>query len=350
MTAPLELRGEEPVEAPSAAFRELARRLGKSRTLQILARRLVTGIPVLWGVSFFTFVVMNLLPGDAAQEILGLNATPAQVKAYEIQLHLNLPFWTRYWDWFVAALHGNLGTSLQSNTPVNTIIAQRLPVSFELVLYTFVVSLVFSIPFAVLAARRPDGLVDRFSQFVSMLSLSVAPYVLALIVVLVFAVKLHWFPAIGWVPINASVGGNLQSLTLPALSLGLVLTGFYMRLLRADLLAQMREEEYTTVARAKGLSWARTVTRHALRNSLFPLITIVGINFARLLEGTILVETIFGLPGIGQELINAINVRDVPVVEGVVAVMAVIVVIANIITDLLYGVLDPRIRYGRSET
>lgn len=311
-------------------------------------RRLLSAIPVLWLVSFITFVVMNMLPNDTAAVLLGNGATPGQVKALSAKLHLNESFWARYWHWLASALHGNLGTSLQSGQAITTVLAQRLPVTFELVAYAFVASLVIAVPLAVLAALRPRGLFDRITLLLSALALSFAPYVLALVLLLVFAVHLNWFPVSGWVPLTENVGQNLRALTLPAFSLGLWLVAFYVRLLRADLVEQMQSEDYVATAKSKGLSVRRVLITHALKNALFPLITVVGLNFARVIEGTVVIETVFSLPGIGQELIQSIQVKDVPIVEGIVLVMGIVVVLANLLTDLLYGLLDPRIRYGRA--
>lgn len=326
----------------------IPRRLRSSPGARLLVRRLLSAIPVLWLVSFLTFVVMNLLPNDTAAVLLGNGATPGQVKELTAKLHLNESFWVRYGHWLASALHGNLGTSLQSGQRITTVLAQRLPVTFELVAYAVIASLVIAVPLAVVAAYRPRGVVDRITLLLSSLALSFAPYVLALVLALAFAVHLNWFPVAGWVAITDSVGENLRALTLPALSLGLWLVAFYVRLLRADLVEQMEGEDYVETAKSKGLSLGRILLTHALKNSLFPLITVVGLNFARVLEGTVVIETIFGLPGIGQELIQSIQVKDVPVVEGIVLVMGLVVVLANLVTDLLYGLLDPRIRYGRA--
>lgn len=331
-----------------ARGKAVLRRVGTSPSARLLGRRLVSAIPTLWLVSFFTFVLMNVLPNDTAAVLLGSGATPGQVKALSAKLHLNEPFWSRYGTWLGSTLHGNLGTSLQSGQATTTVLGNRLPVTFELVLYAFVASLVIAIPLALVAARRPGGLVDRVTLLMSSLALSFAPYVLALVLVLAFAVHLNWFPVSGWVPITQNVGQNLQALTLPALSLGLWLVAFYVRLLRADLVEQMQSEDYVATAKSKGLTESRILLRHAFKNSLFPLISVIGLNFARVIEGTVVIETIFGLPGIGQELIQAIQVKDVPIVEGIVLVMGVVVVLANLVTDVMYGLLDPRIRYGRA--
>ncbi len=319
-----------------------------SPSLRLIGRRVLAAIPVLFGVTFLTFVVMNLLPGDAAQELLGINATPAEIRQLSIKLHLNEPFWVRYGNWLSGVAHGNLGNSLTSGDSVTSILGQRLPVTFELVVYAFVVSLVFTVPVALLAARKPRGVADRLSMVVSMAGLSTAPYVLALLLILVFAVHLQVLPAIGYVPPSQSIVGCIRSLTLPAIAIGFPLFCFYTRLLRADLVQQMQAEDYVVTARAKGLQPRQVLVRHALRNSLFGLLTVVGLNIGALIGTTVIIEQIFSLPGIGQQLLQAISDRDVPVVEGTVLVFAIVVVLANLLTDLLYAALDPRIRYGRA--
>jgi peptide/nickel transport system permease protein len=303
---------------------------------------------VLLGVTFLTYVVMNLLPGDAAQELLGANATPAQVHQLEIELHLNEPFWVRYGGWLGGLLHGNLGTSLVSRENVTTVLGQRLPVTAELLIYAFAGSIVFAVGLAVLAARRPNGIADRISMVVSMTGLSVAPYVLALVLIYIFAVRLQWFPAIGYTSLTQNPGANIRSLTLPAIAIGFPLFSVYTRLLRADIVEQMQREEYIVTARAKGVPPWRVLIRHALPNSLFGLITLVALNLGTLVGAAAIIEPIFSLPGVGAILIQSITDHDVPVVEGIVVVFAVVVVLAGLLADLLYATLDPRIRYERA--
>src|SRR5215469_16996292 len=316
------------------------RRVLRSPTLRLAGRRLLAVIPVLLGVTFLTYVVMNLLPGDTAQVLLGANATPAQVHQLEVKLHLNEPFWVRYGGWLGGVLHGDLGTSLTSGESVTSILGQRLPVTIELLIYAFVGSVVLAVLLAVLAARRPNGLADRFSVVISMTGLSVAPYVLAVVLVYVFAVRLQWFPAIGYTSLTASPLENIRSLTLPAIAIGFPLFAVYTRLLRADIVEQMQREDYIVTARAKGVPTWHILVRHALPNSMFGLITLVG--------AVAIIEPIFSLPGVGAILISSITNHDVPIVEGVVLVFAVVVVVAALAADLLYAVLDPRIRYERS--
>ena len=317
-------------------------------SVRLTGRRLLAAIPVLLGVTFLTYVVMNLLPGDAAQELLGANATPAQVHQLEIQLHLNEPFWVRYGGWLGGLLHGNLGTSLVSRENVTTVLGQRLPVTAELLIYAFAGSIVFAVGLAVLAARKPNGVADRIGMVVSMTGLSVAPYVLALVLIYIFAVRLQWFPAIGYTSLTQNPGANIRSLTLPAIAIGFPLFSVYTRLLRADIVEQMQREDYIVTARAKGVPPWRVLIRHALPNSLFGLITLVALNLGTLVGAAAIIEPIFSLPGVGAILIQSITDHDVPVVEGIVVVFAAVVVVANLLTDVLYTALDPRIRYERS--
>jgi peptide/nickel transport system permease protein len=336
-----------PLSPPLAARAGRAGRLAGAPTLRFIVRRLLMAIPVLLGVTFVSFVVMNSLPGDAAQELLGAQATPSEIHQLEIKLGLDKPFLTRYWDWLHEAVIGHLGHSLSSGQGVGSILGADLPVTFELVAFALLISLVLAVPLALLSARKPNGIADRLTMVFSMAGLSVAPYVLALVLVYVFAVKLNVLPAIGWVPPGQSFGQNIRYLILPSVSIGLGLLCFYTRLLRADLLEQMQGEDYVVTARAKGVRPWRVLTRHALRNSLFGLITVVALNLGTLLGATVVIEDIFGIPGIGHELLQAIDNRDIPVIEGIVFVFAVIVVVANLAADVLYSVLDPRIRYGR---
>jgi peptide/nickel transport system permease protein len=337
----------QPARWPGGAF---LRRLAGSPALRVSGRRLLTAIPVLWGVTLLSFLVMNALPGDAASALLGINATKAEIRAFSIKLHLNEPLWSRYGHWLGGVVTGNLGTSLASPQSVGSILGQRLPVTLELVVYAMIITLAVSVPVSVLCARWPRGVIDRISLVLSMGSISVAPYVLALLAVIVFSVKWAIFPAIGYVSLSQSIAGNLHTMTLPSIILAVPLIGFYIRFLRADLLEQMQAEDYIVTARAKGVSEWRVLTRHALRNSLIGILTVVGLNLATLIGATVIVEDIFSLPGIGFELLTAISNRNVPVVEGIVLVFGIAVVLANLATDLLYGVLDPRIRHVRSRS
>ena len=327
----------------------LGRRVAGSPALRVAGRRLVSAVPVLLGVTFLTFGVMNILPGNTAQLILGINANPQQVAALDHSLGLDRPFWDRYWVWLWALLHGNLGTALTSHQSVNSILAQRLPTTFLLLGYSLLMALTLGILVAVLAARRPNGIFDRISLAVSMIGLSTAPFVVALVLIYVFAVRVQWFPAL-----SNSLGSTplsyFKALTLPAAAIGFTLFAVYSRLLRADIVEQMQREDYIVTAKAKGVKPWRILMRHATRNSMFTLITLVALNLGTLVGAVAIIEPLFSLPGIGAELIDAINVHDVPLIEGIVVVFAIITVLGNLLADLLYATLDPRIRYGRSDS
>lgn len=329
-------------EAPAGR----TKRLSRSPIARLAAKRVLVAIPIVLGVSILAFWVLNLIPGNAAQQLLGVGATPQQVRALERQLDLDKPAVQRYLTWLGHALSGDLGTSPVSGQTVSEQLGGRLPVTAELVILAFAVSLVASIAVALCAARKPNGIVDRISMLISVTGLSIANYVLALLLVLVFAVRLRMLPAIGFVPLGDSVTGNLRSMVLPVVSMAFPLFCFYTRFLRSDLVDQLLGEDYIDTARAKGIGPWQILLRHAFRNSSFGLITIVGLNIGTLVGGTVIIEQIFTLPGLGQLLLQSINARDTVVVQACVVLFAVVAVLANLIVDILYAVLDPRIRYG----
>ena len=333
------------LQQDEAGARDGARRIAGSPALRMAGRRLLAAIPVLIGVTFLTFVIMSLLPNDTAQAILGLNATPSAVAALNHSLGLDQPFWQRYWHWLLSLLHGNFGTTLEGQS-VNHELAIHVPTTLYLLLYALVVSVLLAIIVATLAAYRPHGIMDRLSLAVSMLGLSTAPYVLAFLLIIVFAVKLGWFPVLSG-PVTGPAS-FFRNLTLPALSIGFAFFAIYTRLLRADLVEQMQREDYIVTARAKGIAPWRVLIRHALRNSSFNLISVVGLNLGGLVGAVAIIETVFQVQGIGNDLLSGISNHDVPLVEGITLVFALVTVLGNLLADLAYAVLDPRIRHGSS--
>ena len=317
-----------------------------SPALLLIGKRLLTAVPILLGVSILMFVLLNLIPGSAAVQLLGPEATPDQIARLNEEMGLNRPPVVRYFDWLGGVLHGDLGRSLVSRQPIADVLPARLAVTGELVGLAFVISLAVAIPLAIAAARRPNRFFDKVSMVVSTGGLSMANYVLAILLVLLFAVRLGWFPAIGFTPVSKGLGDNLYSLALPAFAMAFPLLCFYARFLRSDLVDQMQGEDYVMTARAKGLGPWQVLLRHAFRNSSFGLITIVGLNISGLIGATVIIESIFSLPGIGQYLLQGILTRDYIVVQAIVLVFAVVTVLANLMADVLYAVLDPRIRYG----
>jgi peptide/nickel transport system permease protein len=334
--------GREPAAADAAGSRLAG--LGRSPVLRMTGRRLLLAIPVIWGTTLLTFCFMNLLPGTAATALLGDSATPQAVALLNQKLGLNQPFWTRYFEWLGNALRGNLGVSLASGQQVTSLVMQRLEVSAELIVLAFLIGLVAAVVIATMAARKPNGVAAWVSVAFSTIGLSLPPFVISLVLVFVFAVKMKVVPPLGFVSMSTNLGWNLRTLILPAVSLALPIFAVFNRMLRADLLDQMQAEDYITTARAKGASPWRVLLGHALRNSLFGLLTVAGMQVGVLLGTTVVVEQIFSVPGVGQQLMSAIQNQDVPVVEGIVAVIATITVLANLITDVLYAVLDPRTR------
>jgi peptide/nickel transport system permease protein len=326
-------------------FRDIMRRHSMLSTILV---RVLQTVPVLFGVTFFTFGFLNLLPGDTAAAILGEQATPQSLAILRRQLGLDQPFFTRYGHWLSNLVTGHLGTSLTTHQPIATILAQRVPITLEIAIVAFLEALIVAIPVALLAAWKPRSVADRSITGLSVVGLSFPPFVFALVLILVFSLQFHWLPVSGFQSISHGLGANLKSVLLPSSTIAFGLFCVYARLLRADLVDQMAREEYIELARAKGARTWRLLTRHAFRNSLFGLITVVGLHLGTLISGTVIVESIFGLPGIGQELYYAISGRDAPVVEAIVVLLASTVVVMNLLTDILYSVIDPRVRHGRT--
>jgi len=313
---------------------------------QVIGRRILQLIPVLVGVTLINFLLLNLLPGGTAVAILGASATSQEVTVLTKELGLNRPVMVRYWDWLWAAVHGNLGHSLLTQQSVASLLGQRVPVTAELLLLAFLIAFVLSIPLAVLSAWRPRGVVDRISNLLAMVGLSTPNFIVALVLVLVLAIHLRVLPSTGFQPLSAGLWPNVQTLIMPAVAMSLVLFATYLQVLRGDMVDQLAKEDYVVAVRARGVSTWRLLVQHVLRNSLFGIITVVGVNIGTLIGGTVIVESMFSIPGVGQLLVSSIFSRDAPVVEGVVVMMAIVVVMVNLVTDLLYAVLDPRVRYG----
>jgi peptide/nickel transport system permease protein len=309
----------------------------------LVLRRIVAAIPVVIGVSLLTFFILDLLPGNAALSLLGADATPQQVAQLQAQLGLDRPAGERYLEWMGRAVRGDLGRSMASGRPMVGAIAERLPVTLELVSLALALAVSFAVGFALIAARNPGGLLDRATAAISMISLSMPSYLLAPILVLLFAMNLNVFRSIGFVPLSEDLLGNLASLTLPAIALACPFFGLYARFLRGDIVEQLQGQGYIVTARAKGLGPWSLLLRHALRNSVFGLITLVGLNLAALIGGSVVVEQIFALPGMGQLLLQAINTRDAVAVQAIVLLTAVVAVVATLCVDLLYLFLDPRV-------
>jgi len=312
-----------------------------------VARRLLYILPVLAAVSLLTFLIASLLPGDLAYVILGDQATPEKVAALRHDMGLDQPLWLRYLSWLGHVLQGDLGRSFRTGQTVLQAVAERVPVSLELMLLAELIGLLIGVPLAIVCAARAGSAFDRFVTGSAFGMLSVPSFLSAILLIYLFAVELHWLPATGYVPFTEEPLANLRFFVLPALTLALAEWPGIMRVLRADMIATL-QEDYITLARAKGLRPARILFVHALKPSSLTLVTVTGINIGRLIGGALIVETIFALPGIGRLLVGAIYTRDLIILQGVVLLVASGFVIMNFIVDMLYAVLDPRIRHGHA--
>jgi peptide/nickel transport system permease protein len=307
--------------------------------LRYLIRRLVLTIPVLVGVATLVFALIHFIPGDPAQAMLGEGATPDEVHQLRDRLGLNRPLIVQYGSFLKGLVRGDLGVSLRNDQPVTRQILERMPATAELAFASMTVAVLMALPLGIIAAVWRGTAVDVSAMTLSLVGISLPNFWLGPLLAIVFAVELGWLPVGG--------RGTLAHLVLPAVTLGAALAAILARMTRASLLEELREP-YVLAARAKGVSRTRAVLHHAFRNSLIPIVTILGLQFGVVLTGAVITETIFAWPGIGRLLIQSISFRDYPLVQGCVLLIAITYVGVNLLTDLTYSVLDPRIRVDRS--
>ena len=304
--------------------------------LRFLLRRLLLTIPVLIGVATLVFSLIHLIPGDPVQAMLGDSATPEDVAALRQRMGLDRPLLAQYGSFMKGVATGDLGTSLRTNQKVAEAIGERMQATFELALAAMLVAVLIAIPLGVIAAVRAGTGVDHLSTTLSLVGISMPTFWLGPLLAIVFSVSLGWLPVSG--------RGDMAHLVLPAITLGAPLAAVLARLTRASVLEELGEP-YVLAARARGVSRAGAVLKHAFRNSLIPIVTVLGLQFGAVLTGTVITETIFAWPGVGRFLIQSISARDYPSVQGCILLIAVTYVSMNLIVDLAYGLLDPRIRY-----
>jgi peptide/nickel transport system permease protein len=310
-------------------------------------KRLGQLMVVLVAVTFLSSLALSLLPGDAAIVICGSSCNEQQYNDLRTQMGLDQPVTVRYVQWLNRAVHGDLGKSSTSGEEVSTALKERLPVTIELLIFSQLIALLIAVPLGVYSARRPNGVLDRVGTGISFVFLGVPVFVTALILVALFSVKLRWFKATGYEEFLTNPFQNIKDLFLPAVALALGEVAVYSRLLRTDLMATM-QEDYIMMAKAKGLPNRRILWRHAFRPSTFSLMTVIGLRIGALIGGTLVIEQLFVINGIGLYSISAINKRDYVPLQGALAVIAVGYVLINFVVDLLYAVLDPRIRHARA--
>jgi peptide/nickel transport system permease protein len=308
-----------------------------------IGRRLAQLLPVLLIASVGIWGMIYAVPGGPVGAIVGENATPEEIQAATRRLGLDRPVLEQYWSWLSDAAHGDLGVSIQSQEPVRGLIAARIPATIQLAAGAILVALLLGVPVALASAVRPNSWLDRILGVWNALAMGVPTFWLGILLILLFAVQLHWLPAASaYVPIWRSPLLALQNLLLPAVTLGVYVSGIFARFLRAALISELKAD-YVRTAHAKGLRERDVIGRHVLRNALLPFVTVVGLMMANFIGGTVVTEAVFTYPGLGRLLIQAIGARDYPLIQGCILFILVVYVLINLLVDVLYATIDPRI-------
>ena len=307
-------------------------------------RRVISTVPVMAVVGIFVFLLLHLTPGDPAAVIAGDYASPADVAKIRQKLGLDQPIYIQFGRWVWQLLQGDLGISIFSNLPVATLIKQRLEPTLALSVTTIIMAVLVSIPLGVLAAWKAGSWIDRLTMVIAVFGFSVPVFVIGYMLMYVFAIELKWFPVQGYVPFSKGFWPFLRSITLPSIALALLYTALIARITRASVL-EVLTEDYIRTANAKGLSSGVVLMRHALKNAAVPIVTIIGIGIALLIGGVVVTESVFNIPGLGRLTVDAILRRDYPIIQGIILLFAGVYVLINLLVDIAYTFLDPRIRY-----
>jgi peptide/nickel transport system permease protein len=311
--------------------------------LRYFAKQLLLSIPTILLLTFFVFAIVHLSPGDPAEALLGNTASPEAIAAFRQKMQLDRPLLVQYATWLGQVVRGDLGASVRTAEPVWPSITARLPVTLQLSAYALVFAVLVGVPLGMLAATRRNSIWDAFAQIVGLTGLAMPGFFLALLLILVVSLRFGLLPVSGYVSPTESLGGSFKSLFLPSVTLGFTVLGAITRMTRTSML-EVLGENYIVTARAKGLREPTVLRRHALKVALIPVVTLSGLELGSLLGGTIVIEKIFGLPGIGRLMIDNVYASDFPVVQGVLLLLAVVRLLTNLLTDVLYAVLDPQVR------
>ncbi len=307
-----------------------------------ILRRLITAIITVFIVATVVFIILRLIPGDPVELILGLEAPQERVQEIQKLLGLDRPIYLQYIFWLKDLCLGDLGKSLRSGETVLSLLFHRIHVTFWIAFFSLIISVVIAVPLGIFSALRPWSWIDFFSLFAAQIGLAIPSFWLGILLILLFSVKLQWLPLLGYVDFSENPVEWLRHLLLPSFALGFIRVAILTRMLRVSMLEELGKE-YVTVARAKGLAERIVILHHTFRNALLPVITVAGMQFGYLLGGAIIIEQIFGLPGVGRLLLNAISNRDFPVVQGTVIFIAIVFTGLNLVIDILYGLLNPKI-------
>jgi peptide/nickel transport system permease protein len=309
-----------------------------------ILRRILSTLPVMGIVALFVFSLLYIAPGDPAAVIAGDQASPADVERIRQGLGLDRPFLIQFGSWLWHILHGDLGTSIFTNLPVSAMIAQRIEPTFSLMAITLVLTILVAVPLGVVAAWKAGSWVDRTIMAFAVFAFSLPVFVVGYVLAYVFALQFEWLPVQGYTPLKAGLWPWLQNLILPALALGTVYIALIARITRASML-EVLQQDYVRTARAKGLGQRNILFVHALKNAAVPIVTVIGIGVALLIGGAVVTESVFAIPGLGRLTIDAILRRDYPVIQGIVLLFSFLYVLVNLMVDVTYTLVDPRIRY-----
>jgi peptide/nickel transport system permease protein len=309
-----------------------------------VARRILATIPVMAVVALFVFSLLYIAPGDPAAVIAGDQATPDDVERIRQSLGLDRPFLIRFGEWAWQILHGDLGTSIFTNLPVTTMIAQRFEPTLSLMVITLIFAVGVAVPIGVLAAWKAGTFIDRLIMAFAVFGFSVPVFVIAYLLAYLFALELEWLPVQGYTPLSEGLWPWFQNLILPAIALGCVYIALIARVTRAAML-EVLQQDYVRTARAKGIGQGGILFLHALKNAAVPIVTVIGIGIALLIGGAVVTESVFAIPGLGRLTVDAILRRDYPLIQGLVLLFSFVYVLVNLMIDLSYTLLDPRIRY-----
>ncbi len=312
--------------------------------LGYLIRRILAAIPVMGVVALFVFLLLRLTPGDPAAILAGDNATPEQLDRIRTSLGLNEPLYTQFFTWIGKLLHGDFGVSLISNVPVITMIGNRIEPTISIAIATIIFTVIVAVPLGVIAAWKHGTWIDRFVMALSVIGFSVPVFVIGYVLIQLFAIELRWLPVQGYRSFARGFGPFFERIALPTLTLSFIYIALIARMTRAAML-DVLDEDYIRTARAKGIAEHGVLLRHALRNAAVPVITVIGTGFALLISGVVVTETVFNLPGIGRLTVDAVLARDYPVIQAMILLTSGIYVGVNLLIDLSYTLLDPRIRY-----
>ena len=312
--------------------------------LAFIVRRIISTIPVMAFVALFVFSLLYIAPGDPAAVIAGDQASPADVERIRQSLGLDRPYLVRFGEWFFRVLQGDLGTSIFTSLPVTQLIAQRIEPTLSLMVLTLIFAVVIAVPLGVVAAWKAGTWVDRAVVGFAVFGFSVPVFVIGYLLAYVFALKLDWLPVQGYTPIAQGIWPWFKNLVLPSITLGTVYIALIARITRATML-EVLQQDYIRTARSKGLAQNHVLYLHALKNAAVPVITIIGIGVALLIGGAVVTESVFAIPGLGRLTLDAILRRDYPVIQGVVLIFSFVYVLVNLAVDLIYTLVDPRIRY-----